>query len=386
MFSFSPWPISLLQARFVLLLAWLAYSKVLVAVTPPPPQLDASNYLLQDFHTEMVLAAHEIDQQIEPASLTKLMTAYVVFSELKAGKIKLEDQVRVSEKAWRMSGSKMFIEPDHQVTVEQLLQGMIIQSGNDASVALAEYTAGSEESFVALMNQFAQRLGMTHTHYENSTGMPGQQHYSTARDLGIITMRLIRDFPDYYRWYSQLEYTFNGITQQNRNLLLRWDASVDGVKTGYTKEAGYCLVSSSKQNDMRLISIVLGTADKKARATESQKLLTYGFRFFETKAVYRKEQALITERVWQGESSRLPLGLAQDLYITYPRGEYDKLKPKLEVPSTIIAPVQQGAHMGNIQIFLDGEKIATRPVIALQEIPKGGIFKSLIDYLWMQFQ
>lgn len=356
------------------------------AVIPPPPKLEATGYILQDFHTDTVFAENQADQRLEPASLTKLMTAYVVFSELKSGKIQLTDPVRVSEKAWRMGGSKMFIDPTSKVTVEQLLKGMIIQSGNDASVALAEYVAGSEESFVALMNQFAKRLKFQDTHYENATGMPGEQHYSTPRDLARMAARLIRDFPDYYRWYSELEYTFNDITQQNRNLLLRWDKSVDGMKTGYTQAAGYCLVSSAKQDDMRLIAVVMGTQSKKARATESQKLLTYGFRFYETKALYRKAQILATERIWQGQTSRVNLGLAEPLYVTFPRGDYQKLQPKLEIQPVITAPVRAGTRLGAVKVLLDGKTVGQGTVVALNEVAKAGFFKAWLDYFWMQIR
>jgi len=264
-----------------LLLAFISLP-ILAQADLTPPELSAPAYILQDFYSGKVLMKQNADQRFEPASLTKLMTAYLVFKKLKAGKIKLTDEVLISEKAWRMIGSKMYIEVGKRVPVELLIKGMVIQSGNDASVALAEFVAGTEDAFAALMNQEAQRLGLTNSHFTNSTGIPGEQHYSSAHDLVRLARSLIRDFPEYYHWYSELEFTYNNIKQHNRNVLLWRDPSVDGVKTGYTKAAGYCLIASAKRGKMRLISVVMGAESKKKRHSDSEEMLNYGFHFFET--------------------------------------------------------------------------------------------------------
>jgi D-alanyl-D-alanine carboxypeptidase (penicillin-binding protein 5/6) len=276
---------------------------------PKPPATGAKAYILQDYDSQRIVAEKDSDQSIEPASITKLMTAYAVFMELKSGNISLEDSVTISEKAWRTPGSRMFIEVGKQVSVEDLLKGMIIQSGNDATVALAEYIAGSEDTFAALMNRHAEELGLTGSHFMNSTGLPDAEHYMSARDIALLAGQLIREFPEYYQWYSQKEFTFNDITQYNRNKLLWRDASVDGVKTGHTDSAGYCLVTSAKQGDMRLISVVLGTDSENARADASQALLNYGFRFFETHKLYDGGNQLATSRIWKGETESVSLGI-----------------------------------------------------------------------------
>lgn len=373
---------------FLLSLLFLSICAPLYAVPviPSGPQISARSYILKDFHSNQILQEQNADERVEPASLTKLMTAYIVFSELRSSRIKLTDTVRISEKAWRTGGSRMYLEVDSDVSIEDLLRGMIIQSGNDASVALAEFMAGSEETFASMMNHYAERLGLSSSHFMNSTGMPAEQHYTTARDMANMASALIRDFPDYYRYYSEKEFTYNEITQRNRNQLLWRDPSVDGVKTGYTEAAGYCLVSSAQQKEMRLISVVMGTESPKTRLTESQKLLTYGFRFFETYKLYDPDKPLGTPRVWQGEIKRLPVGLRQPLYATIPRGQYQQLKPSLQLQNQIVAPVAVDTVLGSVQVKLDDRVVAERPLVALQSVAEGNLWRWLVDYVLLQFQ
>ncbi|MDM8545935.1 D-alanyl-D-alanine carboxypeptidase family protein [Candidatus Venteria ishoeyi] len=360
---------------------------VVVAPPPPPPNIAAKSWLLIDFLSGQVIMEKNADEQVAPASLTKLMTAYVVFHELKSKHLSLSDKVRVSEKAWRMGGSKMYIKVDSEVTIEDLLKGMIIQSGNDASVALAEFVAGSEDSFASLMNQYAARLQLKQTHFDNSTGMPGPKHLTSARDMVTLATALVQDFPEYYKLYSQKEFTYNKITQQNRNLLLWRDNSVDGMKTGYTESAGYCLLASAKRDNMRLISVVMGTKSKKARASESQKMLNYGFRFYETHKVYSAGQDLSSQRVWQGASEQVSLGLAKDLYVTTPRGQYQQIQPMLNFTSTqIMAPVSAGTTYGRIRLLLGGQELVSRPLLAKQDIAEGNWWQMGVDYLLLQFE
>jgi serine-type D-Ala-D-Ala carboxypeptidase (penicillin-binding protein 5/6) len=352
---------------------------------PAGPQIAARSYVLMDFHSGQFLQEHNTHERVEPASLTKLMTAYIVFSELKSGRIKLSDKTRVSEKAWRMGGSRMYIEINTDVTVEELLKGMIIQSGNDASVALAEMLAGSEETFAVMMNKYAAHLGLKESHFENSTGMPGAQHYTTAHDMALMAAAIIRDYPEYYKLYSEKEYTYNKITQNNRNTLLWSDNSVDGMKTGYTEKAGYCLVSSAQREEMRLISVIMGTDSAKARTTETQKLLTYGFRFFETHKVIDAGKVLANPRIWQGERKYLPVGLAHDLRITVPRGQYQNLNSMIELSPEIIAPIPKNTIVGRVKISLNERSIAEPAVIALESIEKGAWYQQLLDMVWMKF-
>lgn len=354
-------------------------------ILPGGPQVAAKSYILQDFYSGRVLLESNADLRVEPASLTKLMTAYIAFNELQGGHIKLTDKVRISEKAWRMDGSRMYIEHGSEVTVEELLKGIIIQSGNDASVALAEHIAGSEESFAEVMNQYAKKLGMTNTNYINTTGMPGETHYTSARDMAIIAAALIRQFPDFYKYYSEREYTYNNITQHNRNTLLWQDESVDGLKTGYTEAAGYCLVTSAKQKNMRLIAVVMGTAGAKARASETRKMLTYGFRFFETHELYKANSALDKQRVWRGEVKEVQLGLEQALYVTVPRGQYKSLKAGLQVEKQIFAPVLKGTKMGTVKVTLDDKILADLPLVALHDVKEGNWFQRILDYVLIRF-
>jgi D-alanyl-D-alanine carboxypeptidase (penicillin-binding protein 5/6) len=365
---------------FSILLAGLLAAQA-VAETPAPeaPALGAKGYLLVDHDSGAVLAASNPDQRLEPASLTKIMTAYVVFNELAEGNISLDDPVLISEKAWRTGGSKMFIEVGNQVAVEDLLKGMIVQSGNDASVALAEHVAGSEASFAALMNQHAERLGMDRTHFTNATGLPGPEHYTTPRDIARATSAMIREFPEYYQWYSQPEFTWQGIQQFNRNRLLGKGAGVDGVKTGHTQAAGYCLVSSAKRDGQRLISVVMGTESDKARVADSLALLNYGFRFYETHGLYPAGEPLETLRVWSGDPPSVPVGPATDVAVTVIRGRFADLSAQLELAGPLNAPVPIGEPVGDIVLLLDGEVVKRHPAVALAAAERGGLLRQAVD-------
>lgn len=354
--------------------------------TPPAPTIAATAYILQDYHTGKVLAENNADAKLAPASLTKIMTVYVVFRELSNGHLHLEDMATISEKAWKTSGSRMFVELGNQVKVEDLLKGVIIQSGNDASVALAEHVAGNEATFADMMNQHAVRLGMTNSHFKNSDGLPMEDHYTSARDLAILTAALIKEFPDYYRWFSQRDFTFNKITQQNRNKLLSRDESVDGVKTGFTDEAGYCLVASALREDMRLISVVMGAKSANARANENQSLLNYGFRFFESHRLYQGKTPLNEARIWKGASKTIPLGLAEDLFATIPRRQYKDLKAVITVDKKITAPVKEGAKLGSVKVMLKDELIADKDLIALKSVDQGNIIQRLSDSVLMMME
>lgn len=368
----------------ILLISQLLFSCFVyagVTAIPAPPGINANAYLLQDFDSGKILASKNIDQKIPPASLTKMMTVHVVSNELASGKIMLDDEVLVSKKAWKMPGSRMFIEVNKKVSVNDLLQGVIIQSGNDASVALAEYVSGSEENFAELMNQYARKIGMTNSHFVNSTGLPDEQHYTTAHDLAILATALIRDAPEIYALHSVKEFTFNEITQQNRNRLLWRDPSVDGIKTGHTEAAGYCLVASAKKEDMRLISVIMGTDSDDARFKASQSLLGYGFRFYETQKIYRASENITSVKIWKGDVEELVLGIESDLYITFPRGQKNHLTTKFDIPEHTIAPVNRGEAQGKLKITLADSEIAEAKLIALQTVNKGGVIVRLKDSL-----
>jgi D-alanyl-D-alanine carboxypeptidase (penicillin-binding protein 5/6) len=352
---------------------------------PAPPQLAAKGFLLIDYNSGYVIAQDNADTRMEPASLTKMLSAYVVASELKNGNITLADKVTVSEKAWRMPGSRMFIEVGKQVSVKELLKGVIIQSGNDATVALAEYVAGSEDAFASLMNQYAAKLGLTGSHFVNSTGLPDPDHYTTPQDLAIIAAAIIRDFPEHYKWYAIKQYTYNNITQYNRNRLLWRDEDVDGVKTGHTESAGFCLVASADKNGMRLMSVVLGTDSERARERESQKLLNYGFRFYESHRLYAAGEVLKDVRIWQGTEDNIKLGVADDLYVTVPRGRYKDLHPAVRYEALIKAPISKGSALGNVSIMLDDNEIASRPLVALHDVERGGWWKRFVDWIKLFF-
>jgi len=363
----------------------LAPATAVRAQVPSAPELGATSYVLLDFHSGETIAEKQPDLRVEPASITKLMTSYVVFRELGKGQLDLDDKVLISEKAWRTGGSRMFVEVDTEVSVEDLLLGVIVQSGNDASVALAEHVAGSEEVFAQMMNAEAQRLGLDNTSYENATGLPAPEHYTSARDIAILARALIEEFPEYYRWYSQQEFTYNGITQQNRNLLLYRDQSVDGLKTGHTEAAGYCLATSALRDGMRLISVVMGTESENARATASQALLNYGFRFFETFKLYSAGEVISSTPVWKGELEEMRLGIAGDVFVTVPRGSQGSLSAEVLVPSKPIAPFEQGQQFGTLEISYDGEPRLQRPLVVLDEVPQAGWWGRTTDGIGLWF-
>jgi D-alanyl-D-alanine carboxypeptidase (penicillin-binding protein 5/6) len=338
-----------------------------------------------DGSTGTELASLQPDMRLAPASLTKLMTAYVIFNALSERQINLEDEVTVSEKAWRTEGSRMFVEVGSRVSVEELLLGMIVQSGNDASVALAEHVAGTEDVFAELMNQHAVRLGLTSTKFQNATGLSHDEHYSTARDLGILAKSIISEFPDYYNWYSVREYEYNDIKQPNRNRLLWRDESVDGMKTGRTDDAGFCLISSASRDGMRIISVVLGTASDKARMDGSQSLLNYGFRFFETRLIYRAGETVTQAKIWKSEKEFTPLGLEDDLYVTIPRGTFDAIETVLNIPTILVAPVANGQPLAEINISLNGDSLIIQPLRALHDNPSGSLWQRTRDGVKLWF-
>ena len=369
----------------IVLLSCLFAGSVSAAITPNPsaPKIAAKSYILQDFASGRVLAEQNSEQRLPPASITKLMTAYVVVNELANGKINLADEVLISEKAWRMVGSRSFIEVNTKVPVEVLLRGMIIQSGNDAAVALAEHIAGSEETFAQMMNQYAQQLGMFNTNYQNATGLPSVDHYTTAKDIAILSAAIIRNFPEEYKWYSEKEFTYNKITQHNRNKLLWRDTTVDGLKTGHTEEAGYCLAASAQRSGMRLVSVVLGTRSENARAQETQKLFNYGFRFFESHELYKAQDKIADIKVWKGAEKLLNLGLSESLAVSVSRGRYKELVATTNIEQPIIAPISAGATLGKVSIHLGDELIATQSLVALHDIEQGSWWRRLIDSILM---
>lgn len=369
-------------------LLMLVATSTLAASRPIPklPALQAKGYLLADYDSGVVIAERNADERIEPASITKIMTAYVIYKSMAEGSITKADQVVVSEKAWRMKGSRMFIEVGKQVSVADLLKGLTIQSGNDAAVALSEHVAGSEEGFVALMNEQAQRLDMDGTNFMNVTGLPDPEHYTTARDILVLVKALINEFPEHYSLYSEKSFKFNDIKQDNRNRLLWLDSTVDGVKTGHTDSAGYCLVASAERNGMRLISVVLGADSDNARTTQSRTLINYGYRFYETRKLYESGKVIADAQIWKGAQDKIQLGLEQDLHITFPRGQYDRLDAKLDRQRIIEAPVPEGASLGEMTVSLDGKTLAVRPLIAIQGVEEGGFFQQIVDsiQLWLE--
>ncbi|MDJ0813481.1 MAG: D-alanyl-D-alanine carboxypeptidase family protein [Woeseiaceae bacterium] len=378
-----------MKVRFIALIALFlaaAASASDLRPLPSPPIIGATSYLVIDARTGHQIASLEPDKALAPASLTKLMTAYVVFKTLQEGQIQLTDEVTVSEKAWRAEGSRMFIEVGKRVSVENLLLGMIVQSGNDASIALAEHIAGTESVFAEMMNQYAQSLGMVSSNWVNATGLPDDDHYSTARDLAILARAIINDFPEYYQWYSVKEFTFNEIRQPNRNNLLWRDDSVDGMKTGHTDAAGYCLVSSAQRDGMRVISVVLGTSSAKARIDGSQSLLNYAFRFFETRLLFKAGEEITQVRVWKSANEFSALGLLEDLYITVQRGAYDSLESVHNVPAIIEAPVAEGQPLAELTISLDGDSLVSEPLRALADNPAGSFWQRTVDGVSLWFE
>src|ERR1700723_3033121 len=351
---------------------------------PTAPQVEARAYIVVDYRTDKVLAAKDATARVEPASLTKLMTAYIVFQELAAGKLKLEEQVTVSEHAWRSEGSRTFIELGKPVSVQDLILGMIVQSGNDATIALAERIAGTEDTFAQLMNSTAQQLNMVGTHFENSSGLPSPQHYTTARDMSLLANAMIRDFPQYYKYYSIHEFEHNGLKQQNRNGLLEKDPSVDGLKTGHTDSAGFCLVTSAHREGMRLVSVVLGSTSMKARENASAALLSYGFTFYDTKLVVKGGTVLATTRVWKAAHSPVDVGIKEDLYMTLARGQ-SAVNTVVDVAPKLIAPLTADANVGTLRVFSGGKSLATVPLQPLKPVPAGGWWRRLIDTIRLWF-
>ena len=364
-----------------------AQTPAVESIIPRPPQIAASSYILLDAKTGKVIVEENADVQLPPASLTKIMTAYIAEVEIDNGNMSLDDEVHISEKAWRTQGSKMFVDVNSNVRVEDLLRGIIIQSGNDASVAMAEHIAGSEDAFADLMNQHAQRLGMSNTFFMNSSGLDTEERYNimSARDLSTLARATILEHPAHYNIYAEREFTYNGIRQPNRNTLLFRDRNIDGMKTGWTTAAGYCLVASGERDGMRLISVVMGTASEDARATESQKLMTYGFRYFETSKLYDAGQVLSSTQVWSGKENSVEVGLTEEVVATIPRGQSGSLQATLNIDETIRAPIVQGQLLGTVQISLGDEIIYQGDVAALQAVERAGFIKRLIDFLTMFF-
>jgi D-alanyl-D-alanine carboxypeptidase (penicillin-binding protein 5/6) len=351
---------------------------------PTAPQVDARAYIVVDYRTDKILAAKDAVARMEPASLTKLMTAYIVFQELAAGKLKLDEPVMVSEHAWRSEGSRTFIELGKPVSIQDLILGMIVQSGNDATIALAERIAGTEETFAQMMNANAKRLGMVGSHFENSSGLPSPQHYTTSRDLSLLANAIIREYPQYYKWFSVREFEHNGIKQQNRNGLLEKDPTVDGLKTGHTDSAGYCLVTSALRDGMRLVSVVMGSTSMKSRENASAALLNYGFTFYDTKLVVKGGAVLATARVWKGQFPSVDLGIKDDLYITLPRGETG-VRTAADVQPRLIAPLALDAAVGTLHVSAGTQTLATLPLHPLKNVPAGGWWRRLIDTIRLWF-
>ena len=372
--------------QFLILFAIASASAAQTSPASPPLTVAAKSYLLLDYHSRQSLAAKNPDERVEPASLTKLMTAYLTFSALKQKLIEPTQVVPVSQRAWKAEGSRMFIEPRKPVTVDELMRGMIVQSGNDACLALAELIGGTEEAFAQMMNREAQRLGMKNTNFVNSTGLPHAQHYSTAQDLALLAAAIIRDYPEYHPLYAMKEFRYNNITQANRNRLLWSDPAVDGMKTGYTENAGYCLITSARRGERRLISVVVGAASETARAAESQKLLNYGFQFYDSVKLYEKNQAVASLQVWKGSGDSVKAGFLGDLYVSLPKGQADRLKANLESRQPLVAPIGAGQRIGVMKLTLEGRPYAEIPLVALESIPLAGIFGRGWDTIRLLFK
>jgi len=374
---------------FLFTMLYLALVSTLQAAAlpvPKPPSTGAKAFIIQDFHSGEILAENKSNESVEPASITKLMSAYVIFNELGSGNIALHDMVTISKKAWRTPGSRMFVEVDTQVSVEDLLQGIIIQSGNDATVAMAEHIAGSEDTFAAMMNRHAEEIGLIGSHFVNSTGLPDPDHYMTAADIARLASRLIAEYPEYYKWYSQKEFTYNKISQYNRNKLLWRNTGVDGLKTGHTESAGYCLATSAEKDGMRLITVVLGSKTKDGRINATQALLNYGFRFFETHMLYASGTRLADTRVWKGNTESVKLGLNEALYVTIPRGQYDALDASMSINTRITAPVSAGTALGALQVKLGDSIIAEQELVSLNAIGEGSFWQRISDEALLYFE
>jgi D-alanyl-D-alanine carboxypeptidase (penicillin-binding protein 5/6) len=360
------------------------------APVPPPPDVDGKSWVLMDYATGQVLASKEPDLRVEPASITKVMTDYVVSAEVANGKVHMTDPVTISENAWRSGGagtdgSTSFLKLNSQVPLKDLLYGMIIQSGNDAAIALAEHTAGNESAFANLMNAYAKQIGMTNSNFENASGYPIANHYSTARDIAILSRALIHDFPEDYAISAVKDFEWNGIKQHNRNLLLWRDNTVDGIKTGHTAAAGFCLAASAKQGDARMIAIVMGSTNEKSRADAALALMNYGFRFYETHKLYDGNKPLATPKLWKGQANDLPLGVSDNVLVTVKRGDYDKLKATMDIPATLVAPFTKGQQVGTLRITLDGQPVQNVPLVALGDAPQAGFFGRLWDSIMLWF-
>lgn len=369
-----------MRLKLIFFISLLLLPIISWSAAAPPPSLAVNAYLLKDLNSGTDIASHKKDEQLAPASLTKMMTAYLTFDAVRQGHLKLDQIIPVSNKAWKVEGSRMFIEPKKSVTVDELLHGLIIQSGNDAAIALAEAIGGSEEQFATMMNSQAEKLGMNATHYMNSTGLPGKNHYTTTVDLAIIAEAIIRDFPlDYSRLYKQKEYTYNKIKQYNRNKLLWHDANVDGVKTGHTQAAGYCLVSSAKRGETRLIAVVLGAVNESMRASESQRLLNYGFQFHESTLVYKESQAISSIPVYKGYTKTATATVAKDLYLSLPKGDYARVKATMTSKQPLIAPIEAGQEIGSITFTLDGKVITEQTLVAAKNVDPAGFFGRMVD-------
>ena len=373
----------LLKTVLIIPFIFSAYAEEPRFYIPEAPSIAAKAYILMDHNSGIILAANNENEKRSPASLTKLMTSYVVFKRLKEEFITLDDEVKISEKAWRTGGSKSFIEVGKMIKLEDLLQGMIIQSGNDASVALAEHVAGSEGTFVLFMNDYAQQIGMENTRFENASGLPHDDQYTTAKDMALLSSAMIRDFPVYYEWYSQKEFTYNNITQTNRNKLLFTDSTVDGLKTGWTQKAGYCLVTSANRVDMRLISVVLGSDSPAIRTSETEKLLDYGFRFFETQSVNDISHQV---RVYKSEKANIKVGVADSSFLTLPRNQFRYTTQTINLNQDLIAPISQGEQVGELVVSFNDQNIATLPLIALENAAEAGFISKMIDTIKLLFR
>jgi len=373
----------LLKTVLIIPFIFSAYAEEPRFYIPEAPSIAAKAYILMDHNSGIILAANNENEKRSPASLTKLMTSYVVFKRLKEEFITLDDEVKISEKAWRTGGSKSFIEVGKMIKLEDLLKGMIIQSGNDASVALAEHVAGSEGTFVLFMNDYAQQIGMENTRFENASGLPHDDQYTTAKDMALLSSAMIREFPVYYEWYSQKEFTYNNITQTNRNKLLFTDSTVDGLKTGWTQKAGYCLVTSANRVDMRLISVVLGSVSPAIRTSETEKLLDYGFRFFETQSVNDISHQV---RVYKSEKANIKVGVADSSYLTLPRNQFRYTTQTINLNQDLIAPISQGEQVGELVVSFNDQNIATLPLIALENAAEAGFISKMIDTIKLLFR
>ena len=373
----------LLKTVLIIPFIFSAYAEEPRFYIPEAPSIAAKAYILMDHNSGIILAANNENEKRSPASLTKLMTSYVVFKRLKEEFITLDDEVKISEKAWRTGGSKSFIEVGKMIKLEDLLKGMIIQSGNDASVALAEHVAGSEGTFVLFMNDYAQQIGMENTRFENASGLPHDDQYTTAKDMALLSSAMIRDFPVYYEWYSQKEFTYNNITQTNRNKLLFTDSTVDGLKTGWTQKAGYCLVTSANRVDMRLISVVLGSDSPAIRTSETEKLLDYGFRFFETQSINDISHQV---RVYKSEKANIKVGVADSSFLTLPRNQFRYTTQTINLNQDLIAPINQGEQVGELVVSFNDQNIATLPLIALENAAEAGFISKMIDTIKLLFR